>query len=64
MIPAIARAVSKGGLEDSASCWVKRAFDVSQFTEITILCDAEVRLFNVNNVISKIANDIRTGNVI
>lgn len=64
MIPAIARPIPKGSLEDTASRRVKRAFNISQFTEVTILCDAEIWLFNIDNVISKIANNVRTGNVV
>lgn len=64
MIPTIARPIPKGSLEDAASCGVKRAFNISQLAEVTILSDAEIWLFNIDNVISKITNNVRTGNVV
>lgn len=64
MIPTIARSVPKGSLEDAAGGRVKGTFNVSQLTEVTILRDAEIGLFNVDNIIGKVADDVRTGNVV
>lgn len=64
MIPAVYDSVSNVGLKDTARCGVVRALYEIADTEFAILCDLNIRFLDAENIISKIGNVTRTGNIV